>query len=304
MPQELPVDVSIVVVTHNRSDLLEECLTRALSNSGDLQLQIIVVDNASTDNTSKMLKKQFPQVQVLVNQDNLGFAKANNQAFPYCRGRYVLLLNNDAFLFENTLPVLVQLMDRHLRIGVIGPRLLNADGTVQASCMHRPALLGGLRRYALARLGKQAKYVPDTDNEFVSVDAVTGACFLIRHQALDQVGLLDEAYFMYGEEADWCYRARQVGWQVAYCPVAEAVHLGGQTASAEPVRFYVERRYSRVRFFLKHRGLMAARMTDWMIRLSALARWGLATGSKRAYYSQILSLYNERIKVLFAAEAD
>lgn len=301
---EPSIDLSVVVVNYNQDRLLKGCLAsvfRTLSPSG---VQVVVVDNGSDDGSLQMLTEDFPQVQVIVNEQNLGFAKANNQAIPTCQGRYVVLLNNDTTVLDNALQSLVDFMDQHLSVGCAGPQLLNADGSVQASCMHFPSLARSLVSFVGARVGRGAKYVPRSQADHVHVDAVTGACMMLRGDALAEVGLLDEGYFMYAEETDWCYRARQAGWTTAYYPASKVIHLGEQTARTDPARFYVERRYSRVRFFLKHQGWVAARVADCMIRLSALARWGLATGSRRAYYRQVLSLYNERIKMLYAARAN
>jgi N-acetylglucosaminyl-diphospho-decaprenol L-rhamnosyltransferase len=294
-------DLSIVIVNLDQQELLADCLTSVYDTLDPAAVQVIVVDNGSEDGSLHMLRGGFPQVEVLANEANLGFAAANNQGLAKCRGRYIVLLNNDTIVKDNALGSLAEFMDLHQEVGCAGPQLHNADGSIQASCLRFPSLLRGLRSFVGARVGKSTKYVPELEAGWAYVDAVSGACMILRRETLADVGLLDDGYFMYAEEVDWCYRARQAGWPTAYCAASQVIHLGGQTARLEPTRFYIERRYSRVRFMLKHHGQVAARATDYMIRLSALMRWGLATGSKRSHYRQILKSYTERVRPLFQA---
>jgi hypothetical protein len=248
------------------------------------------------------LLADYPTVQLIRNPQNLGFATANNQAIPRCRGRYVLLLNNDAFVARGALAALVDFMDRHPEVGAAGPQLRNADGSVQPSCMHFPTLRRTLLNFVRVRMGGQGKYVPASHAESVAVDAVVGACLIMRPATLDQVGLLDPGYFMYAEETDWCYRAARLGWRIAYVPGASVIHLGGQTAKRESARFYVERRRSNVRFFLKHRGRLAARVNAELMRWNIGLRW-LLSPRQRKTYGQIWTSYNESIAALFAERA-
>lgn len=294
-----PTTLSIVVVNYNQAGLLRECLTSVFRTLPPLDGQVVVFDNGSEDGSRQMLEDSFPQVQVIASEQNLGFARANNLAIRACLGQYLVLLNNDTVVLDNAFQLLLEFMEQHPGVACAGPQLLNPDGSVQPSCMPFPSLWRSVWNFVLASSGKTAKYVPPPGEDHAYVDAVTGACLMLRRQALSEVGLLDEGYFMYAEETDWCYRARQAGWHTAHYPASKVIHLGGQTASTQPVRFYVERRYSRVRFFLKHRGLTSARIADWMIRLSILARWFLASGEKRAHYGHILAYYNERIEELF-----
>jgi GT2 family glycosyltransferase len=292
------VDISVIVVTLDRSDLLQSCLTSLFRTVSSTSVDVVVVDNGSTDDSLEILKDNFQEVRVIANPTNVGFAKANNQAIPLCRGRYVVLLNNDTRVLDNAIQSLSEFMDRHPSIGCVGPQLLNADGSVQPSYMRFPSLVGSWRNFAGARTRWGARPLPRMEGGFAYVDAVSGACMMLRMDALDDVGLLDEEYFMYAEETDWCYRAKQAGWRTAYYPASQVIHLGEQTAHQEPARFYVERRYSRVRYFLKHHGPVVARLNDWMIRLVILGRWALAKGTERVYYRQIASLYHERMKQL------
>jgi GT2 family glycosyltransferase len=165
--------------------------------------------------------------------------------------------------------------------------------------MDAPSLVGGLWHFFRVRTGGTTKFAAQAgDGGFASVDAVTGACMMIRRQALQDVGPLDEGYFMYAEEADWCYRARQAGWTIGYLPSVQVVHLGGGTAKREPVRFYVERRKSRTRFLLKHHGPLQARLSAWMIQAVIMGRW-LATRRHRGEYWQVLRQYRQGVRRVF-----
>ena len=299
IPPTPPPLVSILVISWNTRSLLDECIHSVYSTAEGIPVEIIVIDNGSVDGSLDMVATKYPDVVLVQNHENVGFARANNLAIPACLGQYVVLLNNDTIVLDGAFQLLLEFMEQHPGVGCAGPQLLNPDGSIQPSCLPFPSLWKSVWNYALARAGKSVKYVPPPGADHAIVDAVTGACLMLRRQALSEVGLLDEGYFMYAEETDWCYRARQAGWPTAYYHPSKVIHLGGQTASTQPVRFYVERRYSRVRFFLKHHGLMSARIADLTIRLSILAHWMLASGEKRAHYGQILAYYNQRTEELF-----
>jgi GT2 family glycosyltransferase len=293
------VDLSCIVVNYDQADLLRRCLTSLFETCGSLAIQVIVVDNGSSDMSLRMLQECFPGVEVISNDQNVGFAKANNQAIPLCSGKFVVLLNNDTVVLDHAFQSLVEFMEQYPRIGCAGPKLLNGDGSVQPSCLEFPSIIKAIPRFVGARFGRSVKYVPVKGNAWTYVEVVSGACMMLRREALEEVGLLDEGYFMYKEEVDWCYRASKIGWVTAYYPFSQVIHLGGQTARTEPVRFYVERRYSRVRFFYKHHGRLSARFVDGTVRLWIVVRWILATSPKREHYRSILKRYNQRIQDLF-----
>jgi GT2 family glycosyltransferase len=225
------MDVSVVVVNWNRQDLLQGCLRSVYENSGRLGVEVFVVDNASTDGGPEMVTVEFPEARLIRNRENLGFSKANNQAIRATLSRYVLLLNNDAYLLPGSLEKMVGFMDSHPEVGALGPRLLNDDGSLQPSTGNFPTLgmvalnkLIGKSRLA-ARLAGGFSMQHWSYDRLREVDTVTAACMMIRREALDEVGLLDEDIFMYHEETDLCYRMKKASWKIYFYPDAEAVHL-------------------------------------------------------------------------------
>jgi len=293
-----PPDLSVVIVNHNAAPLLAQCLDSLEHTKGGLSVEIFVVDNGSTDESVSVLQHRYPGVHTIINSDNLGFARANNQALTLCQGRYVLLLNNDTIVLEGALETMVEFMDRNLDAAGVGPQLLNADGTVQPSCMHFPSFMGSLKAFWRAQFKEQAQFIPHIAFESVRVDAVSGACLMLRRQTLQEVGLLDESYFMYAEETDWCYRAKEAGWGIAYLPQARVVHLKGQTAKLYWARSYAERRIGRLRFLLKFRGRVEAQLAFWSITATMCLRW-LFFRTESDQYRQALNLYIEHARELF-----
>lgn len=260
-------DISIIILNWNTRALLADCLNAIFRHTADLAVEIIVVDNASTDGSQVMLREHFPQVRLLANHDNVGFARGNNQGMAISQGRYWLLLNSDAFITPGALPALLQVAEAQPQAGIVGAQLVNADGTFQASYTRFPGLwqefliLSGLGRRLFGRWypsrGPEATKGPQP------VDYVEGACLLVRPEAVKAAGGLDEGYFMYAEEVDWCYTMRQHGWQVWYQPAAKIVHLGGASSEGRGAQREADLYRSRVRFFRKHYGNRAA----WLLKL-------------------------------------
>jgi N-acetylglucosaminyl-diphospho-decaprenol L-rhamnosyltransferase len=262
-------DVSIIIVNWNTRDLLADCLNSIMQTTGDLDVEIIVVDNGSTDDSQAMILRRFPLVRLLTNQENVGFAKANNQGMAVSSGRYMLLLNSDASLTPGALQALVHLADETPRAAIVGAQLLSPDGSFQASHTPFPNLwqefliLSGIGRKLCGRWypsrGSQEGKGPQ------AVGYVEGACMLVRREAFEDVGGLDEGYFMYAEEVDWCYAMQAKGWQVWYQPTAKVMHVGaGSSQNRRPQR-EADLYRSRVRFFRKRYGDMAAGLLKWQI---------------------------------------
>jgi GT2 family glycosyltransferase len=221
--------------------------------SPKLYFETVVVDNGSSDDSLQRVHAGFPHVRLIANGDNAGFARANNQALLVCRARYYLLLNSDTVVHPQTLEEMVDVADRHPHVGVVGCKLLNADGTLQESWATFPTLWSEL----LGRNVRKRRPVQNAPGVY-EVDWVGGACFLVRANAVAQVGLLDEDYFMYSEELDWCYRMQHAGWQIFYLASAAITHFGGGSASraslAQRTRLYT----SKILFFRKHYGFVSA----------------------------------------------
>jgi N-acetylglucosaminyl-diphospho-decaprenol L-rhamnosyltransferase len=266
-------DVSGVVVTHNAADWIVQCL-ESLDGSG---AEVIVVDNASTDGTPGLVRDRFPDARV-IEEDNRGFGAGNNAGMRVASGRYFLLLNPDAWLTDGALEKLVAFADEHPEAAVIGPRLLNPDGTLQRSVRGYPSPWRIATEYFfLRKLGPRthalnAFFGEQFDHESVrEAEYLFGACMLVRREAVDSVGGFDEDFFLMSEEVDWCYRFRQAGWKVLFYPGAEVVHVVG--ASLNPRQFHAIVR-GHLQFLRKHRGEREAerarRVMLWGLRMRAL----------------------------------
>jgi GT2 family glycosyltransferase len=262
-----PIDISIVLVSWNTRDLLLACLDSLLDAVGALRADVWVVDNGSADDSVAAVRAWRPAeaelpVHVIENAHNAGFAAANNQAIAASAGRYVLLLNSDTIARPASIERLVHFADERPGAGLVGAMLLNPDGSYQGSFADFPSLRSEL--LSASGLGERLfgrwypNYGPGQAQAERQVDYIQGACMLARRAAVDQVGLLDEAYFMYNEETDWCLRMRRAGWEIWYAPGARIVHYGGQ--STKQVRHaMVQALYrSKVRFFRKHHGPLPA----------------------------------------------
>lgn len=263
------LDLSIVVVNWNTKDLLIQCLQSIYETVSNLDFEVIVVDNASTDGSQAAIREQFPLIRLIENQKNEGFARANNQAMAASQGRYMLLFNSDAIATPGAIQSLVSLAEAESRAGIVGAQLLNLDGSFQASHTTFPTIWQEfLVLTGLGRLLKGRWYPsrgPEENKGPQVVGYVEGACLLVRRQAFEEVGGLDEGYFMYAEETDWCYTMKQAGWQVWYQPAAKIIHLGGGSSKHRRPQREADLYRSRVRFFRKYHGNRAAQLLKLQI---------------------------------------
>jgi N-acetylglucosaminyl-diphospho-decaprenol L-rhamnosyltransferase len=230
-------DISVVVVNYNTAHLLGEFFAALDASRGPLKLQVIVIDNASSDGSVDVLRAKHPNVELIVNQVNVGFGRANNQALPRIRGRYVLLLNTDAFVAPDTLRNTVEFMDWHPRCGVLGVKLVGRDGTLQPSCRYFPTPWNlFLAKTGFHRFFPGTRLVDDMSWDHASVrecDWVPGCYYLVRREVIEHVGLFDPRYFLYCEELDHCRAVHSAGWSVLYYPFTQVVHLAGESAKSE-----------------------------------------------------------------------
>jgi N-acetylglucosaminyl-diphospho-decaprenol L-rhamnosyltransferase len=253
-----PIDLSIIIVNWNTCNLLVKCLDSIFETVRASAYEIIVVDNSSTDDSVEMVHTRFPSVRLIANQQNVGFTQANNQALAASCGRYVLLLNSDTEVQPGALNAMVRFMDGHPAAGAAGAHLLNPDGSFQASHTDFPTLwrefliLSSLGRALLCP--SYPSYGPEVEKGPQRADYIEGACLLVRRKAVEQVGGLDEGFFMYAEEVDWCYRMKQAGWEVWYLPKVRIIHHGGGSSRQRKTRMEAELYRSRIRFFRKHYG--------------------------------------------------
>jgi GT2 family glycosyltransferase len=259
-------DLTIIIVNWNVKELLRDCLKSVYGQAKTISLEVLVVDNASSDGSIEMVEKEFPQVKLFKNKENVGFAKANNQAIRQSRGKYVLLLNPDTIVLDKAAVKLVQFMDEHIDIGAAGPKIIGSDNNVQLSCgMHFPTPWTELWTFTrLSYIFPKSKifgrclmsYWPHNDTR--EVDVVSGACMMVRREAIEEVGLLDEHFFLIAEETDWCYRMKKAGWKVYLYVNAEIVHFVGQSMQRSLINTNLEGYKSMYLFYRKHYGQVSA----------------------------------------------
>jgi GT2 family glycosyltransferase len=278
------MDVAVLVISYNTRDLLAGCLASVQAQLSGRSREIVVVDNASSDGSAEMVATRFPAVKLIRNAQNLGFAAAVNQGIRASAAPYVLLLNSDATLDDGALALMARHLQTHDRAAAVGGTLLHADGTFQGSYADFPTLLGevllmsGLSRWLLPKT--YPSYGEAESQRQRDVDWVCGAFVLIRRQALDEVGLLDEAYFMYSEEVDWCYRARQRGWTIAFLPNARAVHLVGGSYRRDATRRREQIYRSKSHYFRKNYGSLQGALFCCLVRVISalkLATWAVTS---------------------------
>lgn len=264
------MDLSIIIVNWNTRDLLKESLEAIYSTVYGFRFEVFVVDNASTDGSQNMVNQEFSQVELIRNVKNLGFARANNQAINESCGQYILLLNSDAFLGEGTVTQMVDLMNADPKVGVTGARLFYLDGRPQLSYGPIPTLMTEF--ISLVGLDKsiRKKHLERPNPYFVITGWVDGACMMVRRSTLNEIGLLDEDFFMFSEEIDLCHRAFMAGWKVIHVPTTRVIHIKGGSTGIIAKRILMLYR-SKLQFFAKHYGsldehklLRVMRFVTWM----------------------------------------
>ena len=261
--------VSVIVLSYNTRDLTLTCLEQFTPDALSAGWQVIVVDNGSQDDTASAVSRMFPQVEVVCSQENRGFAAGNNLGLRRAEGKAVILMNSDVLASFAVLAALPRFLDQHPQVGALSPQLRTRSGAPQAfayGCDPKPGYL--LRRGLHRLLGRGALHDWAVTSP-IEVDWVSGACMGVRRAAIEQVGLLDEQFFLYFEDNDWCLRMRKAGWKVMYVPTLAVVHLGGQS---EPERPIASRHYrdSLRYFYQKHYGPLAT----WFV---SAALWGYNT---------------------------
>lgn len=250
------VNISAIVVNWNTRDLLLQCLTSLGPALHRLSHEIWVVDNGSQDGSVDETRCQFPAVHIIANQDNRGYARAVNQALACVTGRYVLLLNTDALPMADAIHHLFSFLEMHPGAAAAGGQLLDVDGSRQNSIANFPSLSTELLNKSLLRMLFPHRFPGKRRDsaESLEVESLVGACLLVRRQVIDQIGPLDEGYFFFLEETDWCYRMRQAGNRIYHVPQAWIYHLQGASARDLEAEARIEYHRSRLHFFRKHRG--------------------------------------------------
>jgi len=276
--------ISIIIVNYNVKDFLNQAvhsIKKALSGIG---AEIFVVDNASRDNSTTMLKENFPNVTLIENKSNVGFAKANNQAISQAKGKYLVLINPDTLVQEDTFCTLVNFLEIHPDAGVVGCKILNPDGSLQLACRRSiptpwvafTKLIGLSHLFPKSRLfGKYNLTYLDPDHT-TTVDSISGSFMMVRREILDQIGLLDEQFFMYGEDLDWCYRISQSGWKIYYVPETKIIHYKGASAKKAKLDSILIFYRAMLQFARKHFRGKYLFLPQWFLMIGIGIRGGIS----------------------------
>ncbi len=267
--------LAIVIISWNTEDLLRDCLQSVYDYPPECEYEVWVVDNDSSDGSIAVVKEGFPQVSLVENEQNVGFAQANNQAVQLTNCELVLLLNPDTIVKPHALTVLVTFMDEHSEAGSAGSMLLNPDGSLQPSCHPSPKLSRELWRLlhldAVYPYGHYHMHKWDM-GKMREVDVVQGASMILRQSILDNIGLLDGDYFMYSEEVDLCYRIQQAGWKLYWVPQSKVIHYGGQSTKLMADRMFIQLYKGKLMYFRKHYGRFAGNIYKLILLLASLSR--------------------------------
>ena len=281
------IDISVVIVSWNAKHFLEECLRALMDSPASRSTEIIVVDNGSTDGSPDMLEARYPQVRLIRSGQNLGFAKANNIGIRESMGRYVSLINSDVKILGNCLDPLADYLDQHPDVGNVGPRVLNRDMTLQSSCRRFPTLWNNFcEASGLSKAFRQSKffsgehmlYFPH-DRE-LDINVLVGCFWMVRKEAFEVAGLLDEDFFIYAEDVDWCRRCWNAGWRIVFFPGSQVVHYRGGSSANDPARFATEQRKAVLHYWEKHHGRIGQFAIRTILRFGDLVRYLFATTSR------------------------
>ncbi len=293
------MDISIVIVSWNAAKHLKKCLESLREETRrcpELSTETIVIDNASSDGSAQIVAEEFPGFKLVRNDRNLGFARANNIGILMSKGKYLLLINSDVVLKPDCVRNIYRYLEAYPEIGILGPQIIDERGAVQRSCMGFPTAWNTLcRALALDALfprsalfgGYLMPYWPhDTTRK---VEVINGCFWAVRRSAMETVGLLDETFFMYGEDMDWCRRFRLAGWPAVFFPGARAIHFGGASSALAPVRFYIEKQKANLGYWRKHHGPQGEAVAMALMIIHESARYGaglaarMLPGRKRSF---------------------
>ncbi len=275
------VNLSICIVTYQARDYLQACLRSVYENPPDGKYEVVIVDNHSSDGTLEMLNNEFPEVKIIENADNLGFTAPMNQALQNGRGKHLLQLNPDTIIHPQAFNRLIAFMEAQQEVGICGPKVLNTDGSLQKPCRRGESRPWAVFTYFLGLsslfpnsklLGEYLMNYMDED-EIHEVAGVSGSCMLIRREVINQIGYLDELFFAYQEDADYCFQSRKRGWKIYYVPTAQITHFGGQGGShVQPYRSIFEWHRSYWLYYRKNLAGDYFFLFNWLYYLAMLIK--------------------------------
>ncbi len=287
-------DLSVIIVNFNTKALLKDCLNSLIENTRGITYEIIIVDNASSDGSIEMLKNNFPHVKLIANKENLGFAPANNQAAETAKGRFILLLNSDTILKEGDIRDMFKLFEEDKNLGAAGAKVLNEDGSPQASCYRFPNLFAEYLNYTFLRIifipnyiYSHNRYLKGSFNKIKKVDCLTGCFLLTKKEIIEKTGLFDGEYFMYYEDFDFCYKLRKNNLKCLYYPYFKIIHYGGRSQKnsfAFEIWLYV---LSMRHYFKKNKGtvqtfmLLTSIYISWFVFYAAFSFISIFFNSSR-----------------------
>lgn len=300
--------LSIIIVNYNTCNLLLDCLN-SIYNTTNINFEIIVVDNNSSDDSVFKIRSEFPEVKIIENRKNLGYAKAINHGFKESKGEIILFLNSDTIMIGDAIKETLNFLISRKEIGLLGCKLLNKDKTLQLSCRSFPSIWNYFTEsFFLYKLFPKIKifgkfYMSHFKYDKVQeVDVVMGAFMMIKREIFNKIYGFDEKFFMYSEETDFCYRAKNAGWKVVFYPNAEIIHIGGGSTKLIPEKMFIESHKSQIKFCYKHHRKLYADIEKFLIFLGVLVRYTLAKlgcfflyprnfKKRRDIYSSALNLY-------------
>lgn len=293
------IDISVVIVEFNTAKILSDCLNsiseqiKRLEEKKSAKVEVIVVDNASSDGSVKMIRNEFPWVRLVVNQENVGFSRANNQAARFSKGAFLLFLNSDTKLCEKSLESLWSFWQNHKNAGAVGPRLLNQDGTSQPSVGSFPSLgVVSLMLFWEHFFGSRivrASFLKEKE-----VDWVMGAALMTKKEVWEKVGGWDEAIFMYMDEVEFCYRIKEAGWPIFFYPEAQVIHLGRASSRRGKKDPIISIYRGLVYFYQKHRGKLARLILRLLLKTKAILALILGFITQNNYLKET---YEEALRV-------
>lgn len=299
--KELSPDVSVIVANWNLKNMLRDCLVSVEKHSGEIVTELIVVDNASSDGSARMVASEFPEALLIRNSKNAGFSRASNQGIRAASGKYLFLLNNDALLSEDALATMAAFLDSHADVGICGPRVINEDGSLQFRSRGRyPSITTAMVHFFIPqkwqRYGSLVFGIYDNSevDAPVPIDWVSGCALMARRQAVESVGMLDANVFMYCEDVDWCYRMHKAGWKVFYIPDAEVMHYGGQSMRQQKGKVVAAHAKGLVSYYEKYHGPLATNAFRFVLLfgygLKALGWIGASLAGRKAGLNKLMRM--------------
>ncbi len=292
-------DISVIIVNWNVRDLLGDCLASIYADTGSLNIEVIVVDNVSSDGSVEMVRSRYPQVIVVEPGENTGFSRGNNIGIARASSDYIFLLNPDTVLHNGCLAHLFEYMKSHQEVGVVVPLLMNADGSVQSSRRRFPTMVTAyfestwLQPYAPRNI-LSWYYMEDHSTAHAhEIDWAQGAALMVRQATIDQAGMLDEQFFMYSEELDWQRRIKEAGWQIVFLPYAKVTHYGGKSSEQVKAQLHIYFQTSKIKYFRKYHGRTAAGLLRLFLMTSYRAQ--VAVESVKKLLGHKVEMRQERI---------